>query len=275
MATETIHIDRVDPVDGQALRPSPARVYDYLLGGKDHYGHDRQVAAAMSSLAPCLGTTVRAGRRFMGRIAHHLAAEHGIAQFLDVGAGMPNWPNLHDVVQQAVPAARVVYVDSDPMVTAHARALLTSGRRGITECVEADLRRPDRILTAPQLQHAIDPSRPVAVLMMAVLHVVPDDDQVRRIAADLLAPWPSGSVLAISTACLEGAPEQSAALARFGRVQRTPMQFRSLDRIRALFDGLELEEPGVVPVHRWCPTDLDRRLRDHQVMLAGGLAIKP
>lgn len=264
----------VDPVDGQTLRPHPARVYDCLLGGKDHYRHDRQVAAALSDLAPGLRVSVRAGRRFMARVVRCLAAEHGIRQFIDVGAGIPSVPNLHEIAQQEQPSARVVYVDHDPMVLAHDRALLTGGARAVVRCVEADLRDPVRLLSAPGVVRTLDPREPVAITLLGVLHEVADEREARSVVEALLSPWPSGSAVVISTGWTDGSPAQARALSALGGAHGVPTHFRSGEAIRGLLAGFDLLDPGVVPVHRWRPSDaIDRGLRDGQMLMAGGVAL--
>jgi hypothetical protein len=274
MAAETDRIDPVDPVDGQTLRPSPARIHNYLLGGKDHYGHDRQACAALCALAPCLITSARAGRRFMIRVARQVAGVHRVEQVLDVGSGIPSSPNVHDVVQRERPAARVVYVDHDPVVVAQARALVTPPPPGVVRCFQGDLRRPHEILGSAVVQETLDLRRPVAVLVLAVLDTVLDDDEARDVVARLLDPWPPGSLVAISAACSDGAPAQARAVERFGEEHDLPSRFRSGAGIVELFGGLELLPPGVVPVHRWWPEPVDLQLRDDEVMLAGGVAVK-
>jgi len=273
MVAGTIHIDTVDPVDGQTLRPHPARIQDFLLGGKDNYAHDRQAAAALCAVAPSLVPSVSAGHRFMIRAARYLATAQGIDRYLTVGAGLPCAPDLHDVVQAARPASRVVYVDHDAAVVAHARALLSGDDRGVVGFLRADPRAAGAVVTAPVVQEVLGGDRPVAVIVLSALHVIPDDDEAARLIADLMAPWPPGSAVAICAAWSGGAPAQAAAIGRIGAEQGLPLRFRSLAETRALLGGLELVGPGVVPVHRWFPEDDDRRLRDHQVLLAGAIAV--
>jgi len=271
--TGTVHLDPFDPIDGQELQPHQARVQDFLLGGKDHYANDRQTAGALCAVAPGLAGTVRAGRRFMIRAARHLATDHALDQFLDVGSGLPFAPDLHDVVQAVHPRARVVYVDDDPTVVAHARALLTQSGSGVVECLEGDLRTPGPLLASRGVQEVLDAGRPVAVFLLSVLHVIEDDDEAAAVVAELLAPWPPGSAVAICTAWSQGAPLQASAMARLSRRHGLPVRVRTLDEIRALFGPADLLDPGVVPVHRWLPGGADRRLRDHELLLAGGVAI--
>jgi SAM-dependent methyltransferase len=266
-------VETVDRVDGQPLHPNPARVIDHLLGGKDNYRPDRQVAAALCRAAPALGPSVRAARRFLLRSVRHAAATHGIRQFLDVGCGIPFSPDVHEVVQAVIPEASVVYVDDDPVVTAHVRAFLPPGGVGEVACVQADPRVPEDVLAAPEVWRTLDLDRPVAVAIHGFVHEISDDALVRRMIDVLMAPWPGGSVLILSGLCRDPAPAQAVALEQLCAEYGLGATARPLDRIAALFDGLRLEEPGVVPVHRWRPTGTERGLRDEDVLLAGGTAL--
>jgi hypothetical protein len=264
----------VDPVDGLALRPNGARVHNCLLGGKDYYRQDEQAAAAIRRVSPRFMASVQAGRRFMTRVARYLAAERGLAQFLDIGAGLPLWPDLHDVVHQARPDARVVYVDNDPLVTCHVRALSGASAGGVTECLQGDLRRPERILATPQAARALDAGEPVAVTLLSVLQALPDDDEIRRAISALLDPFPRGSALAICTICSDGLADEARAVERVCQKYAVPVRHRSWAQIRALFPGLVLEQPGVVPVQRWHPGPADRAQWDRRMMMVGGVATK-
>ncbi len=188
--------------------PHSARIYDYLLGGKDNFQADRDAAGGITQDWPHLAISMRANRNFMARIAHFIAAELGIRQFLDIGTGLPTSPNLHEVVQAVDPASRVVYVDNDPIVLVHARALLTSTAEGRTAYIDADLHDPSAILAAPQLTETLDLSRPVSLSLIAVLQFIVDEVEVHRIIDALLAPLPSGSVLALSTVTADSAPDE-------------------------------------------------------------------
>jgi S-adenosyl methyltransferase len=160
--------------------PHSARVYDYILGGKDNFKADRDLGDKVIQALPSIKTSARANRAFMARVARFLAAEHGLRQFLDIGTGLPTSPNLHEVVQQIDPSCRVVYVDNDPMVLTHARALLASTSEGRTSYLDADLRAPEAILAAPELR-ILDLSEPVALSLMAIVHFVHDDDLVHHV----------------------------------------------------------------------------------------------
>src|SRR4051812_4650223 len=187
------------PVDLNTTVPHSARIYDYLLGGKDNFEADRAAAFEIVKSSPSLPISMRANRQYMARVAHYLAAERGIKQFLDIGTGLPTSPNLHEVVQKADPTSKIVYVDNDPIVLVHARALLTSAPEGSTSYIDADLRDVEAILGSPEVRENIDPSEPVSISLIAVLQFIPDEAEAHRIVDALLAPFPAGSTLSIST----------------------------------------------------------------------------
>jgi hypothetical protein len=229
----------------------PARVYDYLLGGKDNYEADREAAEAFATAMPAILSGVQANRAFLRRAVEFLAGEAGIRQFLDVGTGLPTAENTHQVAQSIAPESRIVYVDNDPIVLAHARALLTSAPEGATDYIDADARDPERILAAAG--RTLDFSQPVAVMMLLVLHFIPDEDGPHAIAARLMDAMPAGSYLAVSDATRDIDTDRvlsATALynARTGPVRSTP---RSRAQIAGYFAGLDLVEPGLVPVSQW------------------------
>ena len=260
------------PVDLKTTEPHSARIYDYLLGGKDNFEADRSAAATILEASPSLPTSMRANRRFMTRVAHYLAAERGIKQFLDIGTGLPTSPNLHEVVQAVDPAVRIVYVDNDPIVLVHARALLTSTPEGCTAYVDADLRNVSAILTSPGFVDCIDRTQPVSISLIAVLQFVADEDEAHRLIDALLEPFPSGSTLAVSTVSSHNEHARAAIAAYRSRGIMT--KSRTDDEVTELFRGLELIEPGVSRVHRWRPADEDLALADEQVHMSGGVAVK-
>jgi S-adenosyl methyltransferase len=228
-----------------------ARMYDYVLGGKDNYESDRAAVEAGIAVWPDMAFAMRANRAFLGRVVRYLAAEAGIRQFLDIGTGIPTSGNTHQVAQAIAPESRVVYVDYDPVVLAHARALLISNEAGATAYIDADARNTGTILG--QAAELLDFSQPVAVTMLALLHVIPDSDDPYAIVAKLMDAVPSGSYLAISTSAgdLLG-PE---ALARLkdtwkGSVQQQ-LTFRDREQVARFFAGTDLVEPGLVPVDEW------------------------
>jgi len=265
------------PVDLQTDRPHPARVYDYLLGGKDNFAADRAAAEQGIKANPASRTPPRENRAFLRRAVRFLAAERGIDQFLDIGTGIPSAPNVHHVAQQVNPAARVVYVDNDPIVLAHARALLTSTPEGRTEYLDADLRDVDTILAAPQLRDVLDLGRPVGLLLIAILHFIGDDDDPEGIVARLLAALPPGSHLVLSHLTGDFAPEAWERVAGIYRRTGVTMQVRPRERIARFFTGLEPVDPGLVLVNRWRPDgpNPDGEPTDAAVSVYGAVARKP
>jgi hypothetical protein len=230
-----------------------ARIYDFLLGGKDNYAADRAAAEAVLQIYPETVFAARGNRAFLGRVIRYLAADAGIRQFLDIGTGIPTAGNTHEVAQAVAPESRVVYVDYDPVVLAHARALLTSGEAGATRYIHADLRDSDTILE--QAAELLDFSRPVAVTLLAVLHVIPDADDPHAIVAKLTSALPPGSYLAIShggTDLVDRSKQETFQSTWNGQVQQ---QFigRTREQVARFFAGLDLLEPGLVPVEQWRP----------------------
>jgi O-methyltransferase involved in polyketide biosynthesis len=231
--------------------PNVARIYDYFLGGKDNFAADRQAAEELVAMMPQLPAVARANRAFVRR-AVRFAAGHGIRQFIDVGAGLPTRGNVHEVARQAAPDARVLYVDNDPVVCSHGRALLAGEATGV---VQADLRRPEEVIGDPLARALIDFAEPVALLLTAVLHFVPDEDDPRRVIArfgEVMAP---GSCLVISHGTVETGPDDPRAQLSAAVYSRAsaPLALRPLGEVRRLFDGFELVEPGLVWISRWRP----------------------
>jgi hypothetical protein len=228
-----------------------ARMYDYVLGGKDNYAADRAAMDAALLVWPDMAYGARANRAFLGRAVTYLAAEAGIRQFLDIGTGIPTAGNTHEVAQAIAPESRVVYVDYDPIVLAHARALLRSSEQGATEYIDADLRDTGKILDGAA--RLLDFTRPVAVTLLSVLHAIPDSDDPWGIVATVMSAVPSGSYLAISTSAgdLLG-PEALARLQETwsGSVQQQ-LTFRDRGQVARFFAGTDLIEPGLVPVDEW------------------------
>ena len=245
----------VSPRDLQAFDANvahSARVHDYWLGGKDNYTADRAAGDAVIEAYPGIVMSVRANRAFLARVVRFLAAEAGIRQFLDIGTGIPAANNTHEVAQAAAPDCRVVYVDYDPVVLAHARALLTSSAEGATDYIDADLRDPQKILE--QAKRTLDFSRPVAVMLIAIMHLVVDQDGPQEIVDQLMAAVPAGSYLALSQVASDIEAEQMAEAARrYNRLAHETQRHRSHAEVERFFDGLELLEPGLVPVQKWRP----------------------
>jgi hypothetical protein len=259
------------PADLNTAVPHSARIYDYLLGGKDNFEADRAAAAEIVKASPSLPVSMRANRRYMARVAHHLAAERGIRQFLDIGTGLPTSPNLHEVVQGVDPTARIVYVDNDPIVLTHARALLTSDPAGSTAYLDADLRDVKGILGSSEAA-TLDRGRPVSISLIAVLQFVTDEQEAHEIIDALLAPFPAGSTLAISTVTAHN--EQAVAGAKTYTARGIPAKARTDAEVTGLFRGLELLDPGVVLVNRWRPAPEDADVEDHHVQMSGAVGVK-
>ncbi len=243
----------------------PARVYDYWLGGKDNFPADRALAEHIMQAIPTMRAMAAANRAFLVRSVRYLAGEAGIRQFLDIGTGIPTSPNVHEVAQAVAPEARVVYVDNDPIVLVHARALLAGGGRGRKTVIQADLREPDAILRHPQVRQVIDFDQPVAVLLVAILHHLTDEEDPAGVVARLRDAVPSGSYVAISHGTWDINPQAAQRAAqRFAQARTAaPYVARKHAEIERFFDGLELLDPGLVQPPLWRPeapvtVDLER-----------------
>jgi len=249
-----------------------ARVYDYWLGGKDNFAADREAGDEAIEAYPQLVSSVRANRAFLARTVRFLAGEVGIRQFLDVGTGIPSASNTHEVAQAIAPETRVVYADNDPMVLAHARALLRSAPEGATAYLDADVRDPAEILHAAA--GLLDLSRPVAVMLVAILHFVSDDEHPQEIISRLMAELPPGSSLTISHV-----PSDMHASAmkdmgdRLNRLLAQRSTYRSKEQVTRFFDGLDLVPPGVVPIQEWRPASAAEATA--AAAMWGGVGLKP
>jgi SAM-dependent methyltransferase len=232
-----------------------ARVYDYWLGGKDNFAADRELGDSIIAAMPSTRFAARANRAFLGRAVRYLVAEARVTQFLDIGTGIPTAGNTHEVAQAAEPASRVVYVDNDPIVLAHARALLRGSPAGATAYIDADLRSPQRILADPALRRALDLGQPVAVMLIAILHFLPDSDQPRKLVSAITDALPPGSYLAISHLTADFSPEEAAAAEAAGKGSGVTYVPRTEAGIASFFDGFDLVDPGVVPLLAWRPDD--------------------
>jgi S-adenosyl methyltransferase len=250
----------------------PARVYDYILGGKNNFAADQAAARAALTANPALATAMLENRAVMRRMTAFLAGEAGIRQFLDIGTGLPTSPNLHEVAQQRAASARVVYVDNDPIVLAHARALLTGAPEGATDYLDADLRDTGAILD--RAAQTLDFSQPVAVMLMAILHLIPDTDDPYGIVARLVGAGPAGSYLALSQIASDiDADEVAQARDQVGRYMPVKQTYRTHAEVMRFFGGLELAEPGLVRVTHWRPDSAaDAAL---PTALWGGVARRP
>jgi S-adenosyl methyltransferase len=240
--------------------PSPARVYDYLLGGKDNFPADREVAEQLLAIAPVARDVVEDNRAFLRRAVRFLASEAGIRQFIDLGSGLPTQGNVHEIAQAEAPDARVVYVDNDAMVVAHSRALLAGDN---TVAVQADLREPDTILAHPDVRQLIDFDRPIALLLMAILHFFPDEEDPLGIVAQYRDALPAGSHVVIShgTRDIPARPDMSpeemaemgAKVERLYQLTTASLATRTRAEVERFFDGFDLLDPGVVEIQRWRP----------------------
>ena len=277
MTTSTPEWMRPDPdrapLDLRTDVPHSARIYDYILGGKNNFPPDRIAAEKSLEGWPGMRTSMRQNRLFMQRAAQYLAKEAGIRQFLDVGTGIPTTPNLHEIVQAAAPTSRVVCVDNDPIVLAHARALLTSTPEGRTAYIDADLQDPESILTAPDFVKTLDVNQPIALSIIAILQFIPDE-VAYQIVQRLMAPLPSGSYLALSTATADAGPGVLHA-AEIYKAQGIFVTVRTKTQVAQFFDGLELIEPGIQLTHRWRPDETTAGVADTDSAMYGAIARKP
>ncbi len=265
--------DRADhPAAFQPDRPHVARVYDYLLGGKDNFAPDRAVGDQMIATLPEIQLGVRAQRDVLGRVVRYLVGEAGLRQLLDIGSGLPTADNVHEIAQRIDPATRVVYLDNDPVVLSHARALLADEQA--TFVAEGDLRDPEGILANPDIRKHLDWDRPIGLLLCGILHYVLDEENPAEVTAALYDALPPGSYVFIHH-LLDTEDPATATLQEQMRSGVGRAQFRTMAQIRTLFNGLELVEPGLVLVPDWRPEP--PAIRDHPVleMACVGVARKP
>ncbi|MER6999097.1 SAM-dependent methyltransferase [Streptomyces sp. NPDC000410] len=254
-------------------RPHTARIWNYWTGGKDNYEVDREAGDQIRNLHPGIGEYAIADRRFLGRAVRYLAAEAGIRQFLDIGTGLPSADNTHEVAQRVAPESRIVYVDNDPLVLAHARALLTSTPEGRTDYLDADLRDVDAILG--QAEKTLDLSRPVGLMLLGVVIFIEGDEESSGLVRRLMDALPSGSHLVLShTITSPAMPDVDAAVAFWNEHGTPRLTQRTPERVARYFDGLELLEPGVVSCNRWRP---DARVvgEPEEVAMYCGVGRKP
>jgi hypothetical protein len=248
--------------------PHSARVWNYWLGGKDNFAPDRAVGDRVSAVFPEIVEAARYARAFLRQAVTYLAGEAGIRQFLDIGTGLPTADNTHEVAQRVAPQARIVYVDNDPMVLAHARALLTSTPEGVTRYIDADVRDPEKIVQ--EARKTLDFSEPIALVMLGVMGHIEDPAEAQSIVNALVSTLPSGSYLVMQdgTATSERVIKSHR---QYNESGATPYHLREVAEFKAFFDGLEVVEPGVVPMGRWRPDE------EHTVVVDGycGVARKP
>jgi hypothetical protein len=230
--------------------PNSARIWNYWLGGQDNYPVDRAAGERYRTIYPGIVANARAYRRFLARTVRHLAKDEGIRQFLDIGTGLPNAENTHEIVQAIAPASRIVYVDNDPLVVTYARALLTSAPEGVTDYIEADVRAPEKIIeTATGI---LDFAKPIAIILSGVLGHIADEEAPHSLVSRLVDSLPVGShlILQDSTTLNEAS---TAALRSYNRSGAVPYHLRDPEQITRFFDGLALLDPGVVPIQFWRP----------------------
>ncbi|OEU86895.1 hypothetical protein DB35_25205 [Streptomyces abyssalis] len=249
-------------------RPHPARIYDYLLGGKDNYELDRQAAEELAAAAPEVRIGVRANRAFLQRAVRHVLGS-GVRQVLDIGTGLPTSPNVHEIAREVAPDVRVAYVDNDPIVNVHASTVLSDS--ATTSIVLADLREPQAIVDHPDVRRVIDFGEPVALLLVAIVHFLTDAEQPRRTIATLRDALPAGSFLVLSHATGDFA-DRRAAQAVYNKASAT-LNLRSRAEVERFFDGFELVEPGLAQVPFWRP-DTPPPARSGEIGFYGGVARK-
>jgi len=252
--------------------PHIARVYDYWLGGKDNFAADRAAAEQVIATFPDVLVSVRAQRAFLARAVKYLVTEAGIRQFLDIGTGLPASNNTHEVAQQAAPESRIVYVDNDPIVMRHAQVLLTSSPNGATAYIEADLRDTAKILD--EAAGTLDFGQPVAVMLLGVLHCIPDQDDPAAIVTRLMAAVPPGSYLVLAHPASDVAVELSRSMSNYNSQGAAPLTARSHAEVSRFFTGLDLVEPGVVQLHRWRAGTADAG-QGRELANYGGVGRKP
>ena len=264
---------RTEPPEIDASVPNSARIWNYWLGGKDHYPVDRRAGDAYRAIYPEIVDVARASRQFLARAVRYLAGEAQVRQFLDIGTGLPTFNNTHDVAQRVAPDTRVVYVDNDPVVLAHARALLTS-TRAVTAYVDADLRDPDTILAAAA--RTLDFTRPIGLMLLGILGHIDDDDEARSIVRRLLGALPAGSYLTICDGTNDLFEAGVEAQRRYNESGAVPYRLRSAQQIADFFQGTELVEPGVVSCPLWRPDPVQvRRGLPAEMDQVAGMGRKP
>jgi S-adenosyl methyltransferase len=271
--------DPCPSVDLQTERPHGARVYDFLMGGKTNYAADREQAKKVLETIPAAAASARANRAFIHRAARFLVTEHGIQQFLDIGSGIPTPPNLHEVVQELVPSARVVYVDNDPIVLTHSRALRLSTAEGATAYVQADATDPETILNSPELLATIDLTKPVALNLCLLLHWLPEAFDAYGMVRTLVDAVPVGSALVVSHVT-QDFDERVSRIEDDFKDTGSPVRTRTKAQVEKFFDGLEIVAPGLTAPQHWRPNPagvevgVPEVLRDSDVPVWSGVALK-
>ncbi|WP_341715848.1 SAM-dependent methyltransferase [Micromonospora sp. FIMYZ51] len=275
--TEASSRSATSQVELDSSVPHSARLWNYLLGGKDHFAADRAAAEQVLAFMPELVQSARFNREFLGRAVRHLVGTAGVRQFLDIGTGLPTANNTHEVAQAVAPECRVVYVDNDPMVLVHARALLTSRPEGATDYIDADLRAPERILA--EARRTLDFTQPVAIMLLGILNFVVDDDEATRIVRHLVDALPVGGYLVISHPTREVNPEAvDRAMESWRAGGGAAMAVRTPQEITRFVEGLDLLDPGVVTCSQWRPDGNDTTPASEYALVArkaGGAAAPP
>ncbi|MFI2475704.1 SAM-dependent methyltransferase [Nocardia xishanensis] len=257
-------------------KPHPARRYDYWLGGKDNFPADRTSADAVAEAFPTVRLAAVENRNFLRRAVTYLAAEAGIRQFLDIGTGLPTAGNVHEIAQGIAPESRIVYVDNDPIVLVHARTLLDSSPEGRTAYLDADLRDPDRILTHPDLVGTLDLTQPVALMLVAVMHFITDDEAPYGLVRQLCEALPSGSYLVMTHATNDHLTDEDLAETKQANKRSgVPFQLRSTAEFRQFFTGFDLIAPGISSVMTWRPEVWRAHPRPEAVSMLAGVARVP
>lgn len=254
--------------------PHAARVYDYLIGGKTNFETDRVAAEASVQAWPALPISMRTTRTFMERVVRHLAEDYGVRQFLDIGTGIPKSPNVHEIAQAVAPEARVGYVDNDPIVLTHARALMSSTAEGRTCYVDADFRDPESIIANPRLREVLDFSQPVALSLIAIVHFVLDADDPQGIVRRFMDALAPGSHLVLTVFTGDTDPVGVGGVSREYNARGIPLQVRDKAETEAFFEGYDLLDPGVALVHRWRPDAGAAPVRDEDIAMYAGVAVK-
>ncbi|GAA2148011.1 SAM-dependent methyltransferase [Kitasatospora kazusensis] len=263
-----------NPADLHPEVPHPARMYDYFLGGKDNFPADRAAAEQVMAISPMVRISALANRAFLQRAVRYLA-ELGVGQFLDIGTGIPTAGNTHEVARRVNPDSRVAYLDNDPIVLVHSRALLAGAGHGSATVVQGDLRDPAAILADPQIREVLDLGQPVALLLFAVLHFIDDRDDPYGLVRHLVDALPSGSYLALSHGTADFlSPADAAKGPAVYRSATAQLTMRSREQVLRFFDGLELTDPGLVTAPLWRP-DQPARPTDAETAVWVGLARKP
>jgi SAM-dependent methyltransferase len=277
MATEARAGQPQDDYPSVDLRmdvPHSARVYDYLIGGKTNFEADRVAAHASVEAWPSLPISMRTTREFMQRLVRILTADYGMRQFLDIGTGIPTSPNVHEIAQAIAPEARVAYVDNDPIVLTHARALMSSTPEGRTCYIDADFRDPESIIENLKLKDVIDFSRPVALSLIAIVHFVLDQDDPQGIVRRFMDALAPGSFLALTVFTGDTDPVGVGGVSREYNARGIPLQVRDKAETEAFFKGYELLDPGVTLVHHWRPDADAASIRDEDIAMYAGVAVK-